>query len=116
MDPFVLSRNVFHSYCSEYQSKNLDHETAIRTINQRYEYFLQTLDRLRISFEETTRNRNINSISNSAKDTLTLPSPTKKRSNKKYIQKSNKQRMPKIMITVSCAEHRTKQQPNIKIN
>lgn len=103
MDPFVLSRNAFHNYCSEYQS--IDHQTAIRIINQRYEYFLQTLDRL---FEQTTQNHNINSISNSAKDTLTLPSPTKKRSNKIHAEKSNKQRMPKIRITVSCAEHRTK--------
>jgi hypothetical protein len=105
MDPFVLSRNAFQNYCSEYQSKNIPHQTAaIQILNQRYEYFLQTLDRLRILLEH---NRNINSMSNSAKDKLTVPSLTKKRSKK---NKSTKQKMPRISIKVSCAEHRTKQQ------
>jgi len=125
MDPFVLSRNAFHIYCSEYvntnsssvnnnnQSRKTNYESAVRTLNQRYEYFLQTLDRLTTSFEQTTKNHNINSISNSEKDTLTISSMT---SNKKHLYKSNKRRMPKVYITVSCSEHRTQQQPNIKIN
>jgi hypothetical protein len=132
MDPFVLSRNAFHIYCSEYVNNNnnnqsiidinssrkvnhndLNYESVVHTLNQRYEYFLKTLDRLRTSFEQTTKNHNINSISNSEKDTLTISSTT---SNKKHLYKSNKRRMPKVYITVSCSEHRTQQQPNIKIN
>jgi hypothetical protein len=130
MDPFILSRNAFHIYCSEYVNTNsstttttnqsiiqsdhsdLNHEKAVCILNQRYEYFLQTLDRLRTSFEQTTKNHNINSISNSEKDTLTLSVAT---SNKKHLNKSNKRRMPKIFITVSCTEHLTQQQPNIKM-
>jgi hypothetical protein len=109
MDPFVLSRNAFHIYCSEYintnssdvitnQSERRDYEKAVRTLNQRYEYFLHTLDRLQAS----TENHNMNSI------TSKLSSPTRKR--------KNKRRMPKVFITVSCTEHQTKQQPNIKFN
>jgi hypothetical protein len=132
MDPFVLSRNAFHTYCSEYVNtttnynnnqsiidinhNDLNYEKAVCTLNQRYEYFLQTLDRLQTSFEQTIKNQNINSISNSEKDTLTVSSATSKRSNKKHLSKSSKQRMPKIFITVSCTEHLTQQQPNIKIN
>jgi len=139
MDPFVLSRNAFHIYCSEYTTtnsssplinnnnnklnininhtektnhKNEDYQQAIDTLNQRYKYFLQTLDRLRISFEQTTKHHNINSISNRETDTYTLSSTRSKQSNKKRLYKS---RMPKVCITVSCAEHRTQQQPNIKI-
>jgi len=128
MDPFVLSRNAFHIYCSEYvntnsssvnnnnQSRKTNYESAVRTLNQRYEYFLETLDRLRTSFEQTTKNHNINSIRNSEKDTLKISSVTSKRNHKKHLYKSNKRQMPKVYINVSCSEHLTQQQPNIKIN
>lgn len=127
MDPFVLSRNAFYNYCLKYSYNNnnnqslidinhndLHYERAIHTVNQRYEYFFQTLDQLRKSVEQKTHNQNINSIS---KDTLTIPSSTSKRSNKKHLSKSNKQRMPKVFITVRCREHMMQQQqPNVKIN
>jgi hypothetical protein len=148
MDPFVLSRNAFKIYCSDYvntntsfhltddynqssidmnnsseysqrkenNNNNLRHEEAIRTLNQRYEYFLQTLDQLRISFERTTKDYNINSISNSERETSTVSSVRTKRSNKSHLYKRSKRRMPKISITVSCAEHLTQQQPNIKMS
>jgi hypothetical protein len=104
MDPFILSRNVFQKYCSEYRSNNDRHQTAIQILNQRYEYFLATLNRLQqISLEH---NRNINSTNHSAKDTLVIPLPTKNRSKKKF----KKENMPRISIIVSCAEHRIKQQ------
>jgi hypothetical protein len=127
MDPFVLSRNAFQIYCSEYtttplisnnnhtEKTNEDYHKAIDTLNQRYKYFLQTLDRLRISFDQTTKHHNINSISNREPDTFTLLSTGSKRSNKKRLYKSSKQRMPKVCITVSCGEHRTQQQPNVRI-
>ena len=106
MDPFVLSRNAFNLYCSEYINANssdrINYERAIRSLNQRYEYFLQTLDRLQTS----TRDYNMNSISSK------LSSVRSKRKKKKL----NEKRMPKIYITVSCSEHQTKQQPNIILN
>lgn len=125
MDPFVLSRNAFHTYCYEYVNNNnnqslidinhndLNYEKVVRTVNQRYEYFLQTLDRLRTSVEQTIQNQNINSISNSEKDTLTISSISSKRSNKKRLSKSNKRQMPKVFINVRCQEHLIQQQPNI---
>ena len=102
MGPFVLSRNAFHLYCSEYLHQ--PRENLLRTINQRYEHFLQTLDRL-----QAMTNRNVNSTD---KDTLTVPSPRYKKTKKKHFH----QRMPKVLITVSCAEHLTKQRPNIQLN
>jgi hypothetical protein len=132
MDPFVLSRNAFHIYCSEYATYNsstainnnqsinssdqIDYRKAVCILNQRYEYFLQTLERLRTSFEQTTRNQNINSIRNREKDSLTVASITSKQSHRKHSHKSNKPRMPKIFLTVSCNEHQTQKQPNIKMN
>ena len=140
MDPFVLSRNAFNIYCSEYvnsvttvptnnNNNNqslidinssgkenrsiLYHDRAVRMLNQRYEYFLQTLDQLQ---KQTHISHNTNSISNSEKDGSILSSVTSRRKKRKYLQKLNKRRMPKINITVSCTEHRTQQQPNIKMN
>ena len=126
MDPFVLARNAFHIYCSEYITTNSStpmnnnhnyYENAVRRINQRYEYFFERLNRLQTSVEHTVYNQNINSISNNRKkDTLTISSNTSKRSHRKHLDKTYKQRMPKILITVSCREHLTQQQPNVKIN
>ncbi|CAF2901070.1 unnamed protein product [Rotaria sp. Silwood2] len=154
MDPFVLSRNAFNVYCSEYANtnssttvtnnnnnnqstidanhlsvyqpekvnqNNLYYEKAIHTLNQRYEYFLQTLDRLQISFGQIANiishnNRNINSLTNNDRETSKSSFSTNKRNNKKHLHQSIKHRMPKLYITVSCAEHRTQQQPSLKIN
>ncbi|CAF1349021.1 unnamed protein product [Rotaria sordida] len=154
MDPFILSRNAFNIYCSEYANtnsstnatnnnnnqstidtnhssiyqsekvnqNNLYYKKAIHTLNQRYEYFLQTLNRLQISFGQIAdtishKNHNINSLSNSKKKTSISSFITNKRNNKKkYLHQPIKKRMPKIYITVSCAEHFTQQQPNIKMN
>ncbi|CAF0750210.1 unnamed protein product [Adineta steineri] len=149
MNPFVLSRNIFNNYCSEYTNlnsstsltnnnnyndpltrvinypskypvqktycRNENYNKAVDILNQRYEYFLKTLDRLQISLKQSTENHNINSISNRNLDTLTVSSISSKRSNKKHLYKMSKRRMPKVLITVSCAEHRTHQQPNIKM-
>ncbi|CAF0995253.1 unnamed protein product [Adineta ricciae] len=97
MDPFVLSRNAFNMYCSRYvqhgqnnssnQSslnisclerttahRNQEHRKAIDRLNQRYEYFLQTLDRLKMSVECTAQNYNVNSSNRQHMNTLTLSS------------------------------------------
>ena len=115
MDPFVLSRNAFHLYCSEYLNypSNQPREIALQTINQRYENFLQTLDRLQTSVVHTMTNRNLNSSNRTEKDTLTVPSPIRKKTKKKHGQQSRKQRMPKVFITISCAEHLTRQRPTV---
>ena len=123
MDPFVLSRNAFHLYCSEHlnhsfstSNSNPPREIAVRRINQRYEDFLQTLDQLQTSVAQTMTHRNVNAAGESEKNTLTVPPPVRKRSKKKHSHSSRKQRMPKVLITVSCAEHLTKQRPNIRLN
>ena len=156
MDPFVLSRNAFNTYCLEhinnhasnvilkntntnsnnnnnnnnpstinisqssiYASDKLNYnreyyERTIRTLNQRYEYFLQTLEQLQISFGQLVsaishKNHNINSISNSKRE-IYLPSfVTNKQNNKKHLHRSIKRRMPKVYVTVSCGEHLTQQ-------
>ncbi|CAF0966694.1 unnamed protein product [Rotaria sp. Silwood1] len=150
MDPFVLSRNAFNIYCSEYANTNSSatvtnnnnnqpkidtnhssicqpekvnqnnfyYEKAIHQLNHRYEYFLQTLDRLQISFGQIAntishKNHNINSLSNRERKTSISSFVTNKRNNKKHLYQSVKRRMPKVYITVSCAEHFTQQQPNV---
>ncbi|CAF3337391.1 unnamed protein product [Rotaria socialis] len=149
MDPFVLSRNAFKIYCSEYANNNLTiatnlynnqsarnmnyssvhasekinpdnlhYEKAIDTLNQRYEYFLHTLDRLRLSFGHMndTINNKINSISGSQRENSMSSIVNKRRNHKKHLRRSIKPRLPKMFITVSCAEHLTQQQPNFKMN
>ncbi|CAF2056530.1 unnamed protein product [Rotaria magnacalcarata] len=149
MDPFVLSRNAFKIYCSEYATNNLTtiathynnlsamnvnyssmypsekinpnnlhYEKAIDTLNQRYEYFLHTLDRLRLSFGHMndTISNNINSISRSQKENSISSIANKRRNHKKHLHRSIKPRLPKMFITVSCAEHLTQQQPNFTMN
>lgn len=119
MDPFILSRTAFHRYCSEYVNQDLLNSNsvqpriiALETLNKRYEYFLQTLDRLQNSVAQTMTHRNLNAMETNKKDVLEVPSPTRK----KRLHQSGKRRMPKVLITVSCAEHLTKQQPNIRWN
>ena len=123
MDPFVLSRNAFHHYCSEYLNQHFPisnsdqpRKITLETLNKRYEYFLQTLDRLQTSVAQTMQHRNLNAMEKSEKDTLAVPSPTRKKSRKKHFHQSDKRRMPKVLITVSCAEHLTRQRPNIRWN
>ena len=147
MDPFVLSRNAFNIYCSQYAQANSsvawlnnnnhpantnieyppersninlihpndDYQKTVDRLNQRYEHFLQTLDRLRMSVEHSAKDQNVNSVSKREFDTLTRSSTASRRSDRKRMSKAGRRRMPRVHIAVSCAEHQTRQQPNVTV-
>lgn len=58
-------------------------------------------------YEGKTNNMNTNSIEQRTKDTLKLP---------RKKTKKQQRRMPKILITVTCAEHQLAKQPKLKLN
>ena len=92
MNPFILSRNVFHRYCEEFlndSSSSMEHQRAIESVNERYEHFLRTLERLQTSVQHVENNSSV-----------------------KFRQKK-KRRMPKVFLTVSCAQHLTEKKPRL---
>lgn len=89
MDPFVLSRNAFHRYCSEYteqsRSSNI-HQRVLENFNDRYQNFLHALNRFQMSVD-----------------------------NSNSIRKKKKRRKPKLFLKVFCSEHRMKEKTKMKI-